>query len=117
MTNIGTTSFMTTFIIATSSSVAALVSWIYECSNTVEQRMIRGGSTNERLTALNTRNCYICKVASSIPCFLQGSPVSIHMCPSYILQPMVAMCTCTIRTIASNFYGDGEYFFAFFVVE
>ena len=96
LTNISTTSFVPTFIIATSSGVTALVSWIYEYSDTVEQRMIPGGSTNERLTAVDTRNCYICKVASSILCFLRGSPVSIHICLSYILQPMVVMCIYTI---------------------
>ena len=30
-----------------------------ECSYTVEQSMIPGGSNDERLTVLDTRNCYI----------------------------------------------------------
>ena len=37
--------------------------FIYECSDTVEQRMIPRGSNNERLSDVDTRNCYICKVA------------------------------------------------------
>ena len=50
-------------IVAACGSVAALISWlIYECSNTVEQRMIPGGSNDKRLTDIDTCNCYICKV-------------------------------------------------------
>ena len=38
---------------------------VYECSDTVEQRMNSGGRNDERLTDIHvdTRNCYICKVA------------------------------------------------------
>ena len=36
---------------------------VYECSDTVEQRMNSGGRNDERLTDIDTRNCYICKVA------------------------------------------------------
>ena len=68
--SIGTTSFMPTYIchplviaIAACASVAALMSWlIYKCSDTVEQSVIAGGS-NERLTNVDTHNCYIYKVA------------------------------------------------------
>lgn len=47
-------------IVAASDSIAALISWlIYERSNTVEHRMIPGGSNDKRLTDLDTCNCYI----------------------------------------------------------
>ena len=36
---------------------------IYECSDTIEQSVIPGGSNDERLKDVDTRNCYICKVA------------------------------------------------------
>ena len=36
---------------------------VYECSNTIEHRMIAGGSNCERLTNVDKLNCYICKVA------------------------------------------------------
>ena len=50
-------------MVAASDSVAALVSWLtYKCSNTVEQRMIPGGSNDKRLTDVDTRNWYTCKV-------------------------------------------------------
>ena len=76
--SIGTTSLICAYIgqplvIATSDGVAALVSWlIYECSDTVEQSMIPGGSNNERLTVIDTRNCY-----TSLPARL--SCVHLHM--------------------------------------
>ena len=61
------------FVFAASKGVAALVSWlIYECSDTVEQRMILGGS-NERLTDVNIHDCYICSTLR----FPQGSPACI----------------------------------------
>ena len=46
-------------ITAASDSVTALVSWlIYECSDTVEQRMIARGSNDKRLTEVDTCNSY-----------------------------------------------------------
>ena len=52
-------------MVAASDGVAALVSLTYECSNTVEQRMILGGSNDKRLSDVDTRNWYTCKVAPS----------------------------------------------------
>ena len=56
-------------IVAACDSVAELVSWlIYEHSNTVKQRMIPGGSNDERLTDIDctcSKSQY--KVASFIP--------------------------------------------------
>ena len=53
-------------MVAASDGVAAFVSWLtYKCSNTVEQRMIPGGSNDKRLTDVDTRNWYTCKVAPS----------------------------------------------------
>ena len=46
-------------ITAASDSVTALISWlIYECSDTVEQRMIARGSNDKRLTEVDTCNSY-----------------------------------------------------------
>ena len=48
-------------------AVAALVSWlIYECSDTVEQSVISGGSNDKRLTDIDTCNCCTCKVAQYV---------------------------------------------------
>ena len=51
-------------MVAASDGVAALVSWlIYKCSDIIEQRVIPGASNDKRLTKVDTRNWYICKVA------------------------------------------------------
>ena len=51
-------------MVSVSDGVAALLSWLtYECSNTVEQRMILGGSIDKRLSDVDTHNWYTCKVA------------------------------------------------------
>ena len=44
--------------VTASASVAALISWfIKDCSDTVEESVILGGSNHERLTDVDTRNC------------------------------------------------------------
>ena len=59
-TDVGTTSFVPTLVslsLLLPPTVTALISWlIYKCSNTVEQRMIPGGSNDERLNDMDTRN-------------------------------------------------------------
>ena len=57
--SIATTSFVL-LVIAASDGVATLLSWlIYECSNTIEQCVIPGGSNDERLTDVDKRYCYV----------------------------------------------------------
>ena len=68
LTNVGTTSFMPAAV-SLSSLLPPTVSLhsyhsliIYECCDTVEQRMIPGVSNDETLTDVDTHNCYMCKV-------------------------------------------------------
>ena len=66
--------------------VAALVSWlIYECSDTVEQSVIPGGSKDERLTDVYT-HILLHMQSCSISRFLRGSPAFINVCPSLHLS-------------------------------
>ena len=61
-------------IIAASDSVTTPVSWlIYECSDTVEQRMIARGSNDKRLTKVDTRNSYkVAQYLASREAFLRA---------------------------------------------
>ena len=67
---------------------------IYECSNTIEQRMILGSSNCERLTNVDTHNCYISKVAL----ILQDFPLCIHICPNITINctPICAYVTASL---------------------
>ena len=57
------------------NGVTIPVSWlIYEYSETIEQKMIPGGSNDERLTDVGTRNFYIYNIAQSLSRFQQSSP-------------------------------------------
>ena len=79
LTDISTTSFLPTLvnlIAAASNSVAALVSWlIYECSNTVDQRMIPESSNAKRLTNVGTTSFMPTSVCLSL---LLPLTVSLH---------------------------------------
>ena len=44
-----------------------------------------GGSNDERLTYIDIRNCYICKVAQYLTSRELGSPACIHVCSSLLL--------------------------------
>ena len=48
-------------VVAASNGVAALLSWlIYKFSDTIEQRMIPGGSNNGQPTNVDTNICDVC---------------------------------------------------------
>ena len=74
--------------VAASNSVAALVSWlIYKCSDTIE-RMIPGGSNDEKFTDVDTHATYAKHFNTFFP---WGSPACIHTCPNGIC---VSTCSC-----------------------
>ena len=84
LTNVSSTSFLPSQSASRNHAildgVITLIRWlICECSNTVEQRMIPGGSNDERLTNIDRRSCYIIMQSSSIPRFPRGSPACIHV--------------------------------------
>ena len=49
-----------------SCSYTCIMVGIYECSDTVEQSVISGGSNDKRLTDIDTCNCCTCKVAQYV---------------------------------------------------
>ena len=61
-----TTSFVPTsvsLILLLPPKICTRIMVNYKCSDTIEQSVISGGNNDERLTDVDTHDCYICKVA------------------------------------------------------
>ena len=84
LTDVGTISFIPTSVslsLLLPRTVSALISWlIYDCSDTVEWRMSLWGSNDERLTNIDTRNCYICNTLLSVRLSCMHSQIPQIIC-------------------------------------